>query len=29
MTEIPAIEQKEWDRRTIILDDGSGNWDDE
>ncbi|GFG33997.1 hypothetical protein Cfor_04864 [Coptotermes formosanus] len=29
MTEFPAIEQKEWDRRTIILDDESGNWDDE
>lgn len=29
MTEIPAIEQKEWDRRTIILDDGSGNLDNE
>lgn len=29
MTEFPAIEQKEWDRRTIIVDDGSGNWDDE
>lgn len=29
MTEFPAIEQKEWDRRTIILDDGSGYGDNE
>jgi hypothetical protein len=29
MKEIKEIEKKEWERRNIILDDGSGKWESE